>query len=79
MGAMKTLEIYSHKTDESLGKVVQDDGQLTAEDSVADIVRGQQKRLTRLLGVEPSDSALFDHLATWSNGYIGGRLVTDYL
>jgi hypothetical protein len=46
---------------------------MTSNEVVAKIVEGQRRRLEMHLGRTPTDTELFDHLASWSNGYVGGR------
>lgn len=45
----------------------------TSSDVVTQIVDGQRRRLAMHLGRSPTDTELFEHLAGWSNGYVGGH------
>lgn len=77
---VRQLEFYDHQHDSGPGQsspdsrvTLSDDGVLTPAPLVADIVEGQRRRLARYLGRPPSETELFEHLASWSNGYLGGR------
>ena len=79
---MRQLEIYSHQGDTGPSGVthvtLSDDGEaLAVGPPYDDIVKGQTKRLERFLGRRPTNTEVFEHLASWSNGYTAGREIVS--
>jgi hypothetical protein len=77
---MRRGQIYDHSDDQVFGEVLLSGGTLTVLDAqIEALVDGQRRRLTWFMSEsgrpEPTDEQLFDHLVTWSNGYVGGREV----
>jgi len=77
--ATRKLEIFEHDYDKGAGKSSQSDtvelrnGKLYVGASAAEIVDSLERRLSHALGHSPTDEEIFNELANYSNGYIGGR------